>query len=76
MLVGLFASYEWLTTPGYNPENAEHYQAIKDIEYGNALPPLRNLEDVKRVATELGFEVGELYHRLLSFADSPSLLGL
>jgi len=54
---GVFASYEWLTTPNYDSNNEEHVQAIKDIEYGNALPPIRSFEDVKAAAEAVGFEV-------------------
>jgi len=53
----LFASYEWLTTDSYDPNNKEHKKAVDDIEYGNALPPLRTNQKVKDAATSVGFEL-------------------
>jgi len=53
----LFASYEWLTTKNYDPTNKEHKKAIDDLEYGNALPPLRTEALVREAAESVGFEV-------------------
>lgn len=52
----LFASFEWLKTPAYDAGNPEHVRIAQEIEYGNALPPLRNLADVKKAAKTVGFE--------------------
>lgn len=53
----MFASYEWLTTPLYNKDNAKHYQIIAGIAEGNALPGIRDLNDCLKAAKEAGFEV-------------------
>lgn len=52
-----FASYEWLTTENYDPKNKEHVDTIADINEGNALPGIRTIEDVRKAAKEVGFEV-------------------
>ena len=44
---GSFAGYEWLSTPAYNPSNAEHKRVMADIELGNGLPDIRSIEDVR-----------------------------
>lgn len=53
----LFASYEWLTTDLYDPNNKEHVDTIADINEGNALPGIRTLDDVKKAAKNVGFEL-------------------
>ena len=54
---GRFATYEWITTPVYDKENAEHNDILKEIEYGNGLPPLRSRDDVMKAAAAVGFKV-------------------
>lgn len=54
---GLFGSYEWITTPKYDPNNEVHKKAVYDIEYGNGLPPLRNMEQVLSAAKSVGLEL-------------------
>ena len=34
----LFASYEWVATAMFDPDNAEHVRIMDDINYGNGLP--------------------------------------
>ncbi|CAN6463906.1 unnamed protein product [Victoria cruziana] len=53
----LYVSYEWVTTPKYRPENAEHVEIIHGIEQGDALPGLRSYADLPEVARKVGFEV-------------------
>lgn len=52
-----FASYEWLTTDKYDPSNQQHVDTVADINEGNALPGIRTIEDVKKAAEEVGFQV-------------------
>ena len=33
-----FASYEWVSTAQYDPNNAEHVRIIDEINFGNGLP--------------------------------------
>lgn len=51
-----FATYEWIVTDHYDASNPEHVAINKEIEYGNGLPPLRNKQDVKNAAKNVGFE--------------------
>lgn len=34
----LFASYEWVATKLYDPDNADHVRIIDEINFGNGLP--------------------------------------
>lgn len=52
-----FASYEWLTTPIYDSNNAEHVRIVDDIAEGNALPDVRSIPAALDAAKEAGFEV-------------------
>eukprot|EP01062_Namystynia_karyoxenos_P068284 TRINITY_DN626_c0_g1_i1.p1 TRINITY_DN626_c0_g1~~TRINITY_DN626_c0_g1_i1.p1 ORF type:complete len:389 (+),score=152.77 TRINITY_DN626_c0_g1_i1:73-1167(+) len=54
---GRFATYEWITAAGYDSANPDHNNILKEIEYGNGLPPLRSPEDVRRAAAAVGFRV-------------------
>jgi 24-methylenesterol C-methyltransferase len=54
---GLYVSYEWVTTPLYRADNAEHVEIIQGIERGDALPGLRAQEDITSIAKSVGFEV-------------------
>eukprot|EP00983_Pelagomonas_calceolata_P101550 1158706-Pelagomonas_calceolata.AAC.3 len=33
-----FVSYEWVSTPKYNPNNPEHVRIMDEINFGNGLP--------------------------------------
>lgn len=52
-----FGSYEWLKTPMYDPKNADHVRVVDGVAEGNALPDVRDLDDVIAAAKEAGFEV-------------------
>ena len=52
-----FASYEWLKTPLYDPNNPAHVRVVDGVAEGNALPDVRDLADVLAAAKEAGFEV-------------------
>jgi len=58
---GFFGSYEWISTPQFNPSNPEHMKAKILVEKGNALPPLRIKQDVINAAKTVGFEILEEY---------------
>jgi hypothetical protein len=34
----LFASYEWVSTKAFDPNNKEHVRIIDEINFGNGLP--------------------------------------
>ncbi|OVA15971.1 Methyltransferase type 11 [Macleaya cordata] len=53
----LFVSYEWVTTDKYDGDNSEHREVIQGIERGNALPGLRNYDQIAEIAKKVGFEV-------------------
>eukprot|EP01065_Artemidia_motanka_P044709 TRINITY_DN640_c0_g1_i2.p1 TRINITY_DN640_c0_g1~~TRINITY_DN640_c0_g1_i2.p1 ORF type:complete len:384 (+),score=141.77 TRINITY_DN640_c0_g1_i2:61-1152(+) len=52
-----FATYEWITAQDYDAGNAEHNEILKEIEYGNGLPPLRTPADVRKAAEAVGFKM-------------------
>lgn len=54
---GKFFIYEWIKAAGFDGNNAEHLDILRDIEYGNGLPPLRTLDDVKKAAKTAGFVI-------------------
>ncbi|CAI5975508.1 unnamed protein product [Closterium sp. NIES-64] len=53
----LYATYEWVKTHKYDPDNKEHVKIIDDICYGNALPELRSYKEIVEAAEAVGFEV-------------------
>lgn len=53
----LYVTYEWVTTPLFKADNAEHVEIIHGIEHGDALPGLRSWKQVGDIAKEVGFEV-------------------
>lgn len=56
---GTFAGYEWVTTPKYDPNNAEHVAIKKGIEVGNGLPDVNPASHVIDSMRKAGFEVLE-----------------
>ena len=34
----IFMTYEWVTTPAYDPSNAQHVACVDEIIIGNGLP--------------------------------------
>ncbi|XP_024400045.1 24-methylenesterol C-methyltransferase 2 [Physcomitrium patens] len=55
----LYVTYEWVTTPLFRADNAEHVECIHGIEHGDALPGLRSYKQVGEIAKEVGFKVLE-----------------
>jgi 24-methylenesterol C-methyltransferase len=53
----LYVTYEWVTTPQFRADNAEHVEIIHGIEHGDALPGLRSYKEVGEIAKAAGFEV-------------------
>lgn len=39
-----FASYEWVATKNFDPNNPEHVQIMDQINYGNGLPVSKTAE--------------------------------
>lgn len=35
---GLFATYEWVSTKDYDPNNSRHVKVMNSIIFGNGLP--------------------------------------
>jgi len=67
---GRFASYEWVVTDSYNPQNPTH-QALKlGIERGNGLPDLEPSSKIVEALKAAGFEVIEHFDRAPS-TDIP-----
>lgn len=66
---GRFFLYEWITASSYDPTNEAHRAINRDIEYGNGLPPLRSIEDVKKAAAAVGFEVLKEYDLAQELTD-------
>jgi 24-methylenesterol C-methyltransferase len=53
----LYVTYEWVTTPQFRADNAEHVEIIHGIEHGDALPGLRSYKEVGEIAKAAGFQV-------------------
>jgi sterol 24-C-methyltransferase len=58
---GLFAGYEWVMLPSYDPDNIDHVRVKEGIEVGNGLPTLVTGDKIKEALEEAGFEVLEAY---------------
>jgi hypothetical protein len=56
---GLYATYEWVTTPKYDETNEKHRKCKWTIENGNGLPELRTMEQINQAAKDAGFEILE-----------------
>ena len=54
---GVFATYEWVMTPKYDPTNEKHRSIKFEIERGDGLPDLPPQSDVRRCMEEAGFHV-------------------
>jgi 24-methylenesterol C-methyltransferase len=54
---GLYATYEWLTTPQYDRRDPAQAAIIDSICHGNALPDLRTVDDAIAAAEKVGFEL-------------------
>ncbi|ABO97661.1 predicted protein [Ostreococcus lucimarinus CCE9901] len=59
----LFASYEWLRTDQYDPNNKVHVDVVDGIAEGNALPEVRTIEDCVEAAKAAGFDVQFTFDR-------------
>jgi sterol 24-C-methyltransferase len=55
----LFAAYEWLMTPKYDPSNAAHNKVKHDIEVGDGLPSLDTFQVALDALRAAGFEIIE-----------------
>lgn len=60
-----FVSYEWVTTPLFDPKNPEHVKIIDKINYGNGLPNSRPAAECIEAAKRVGFEVVTDYDNAL-----------
>eukprot|EP00210_Caulerpa_lentillifera_P006476 g6188.t1 len=57
----IFVSYEWVTTPQFDPTNPVHVKAIDDINYGNGLPDMRSAKECIEAGKKVGFELVDDY---------------
>jgi sterol 24-C-methyltransferase len=67
---GFFASYEWVTTPKYDPENKHHRHLKHEIEVGDGLPDLEPDHVIVDALRQAGFEVQES----LDLANDPETM--
>ena len=58
---GLFAGYEWVMLPGFNPLDKNHVRIKEGIEVGNGLPTLVGPEHVLECMEKAGFEIIDHY---------------
>lgn len=58
---GCFAAYEWVMTPKYDENNAEHRAIKRGIEEGNSLPPMPPGEGIDEAMKDVGFEMLESF---------------
>jgi sterol 24-C-methyltransferase len=56
---GLFAGYEWVMTPRFNPDNERHRYIKHMIEVGDGVPNLKPVADVTESLRLAGFEILE-----------------
>lgn len=56
---GVFAAYEWVTTPDFDPSNEHQVALKKGIERGNGLPDLEPIDVIVDALKKAGFEVVE-----------------
>jgi sterol 24-C-methyltransferase len=54
---GLFAGYEWVSTPKYDENNKEHKAILQGIEKGNGLPPIISGKECLQALIDAGFEI-------------------
>lgn len=50
-----FVSYEWVSTPAFDPTNEKHVQIIDEINYGNGLPEMRTYAQAEAAGRAVGF---------------------
>jgi sterol 24-C-methyltransferase len=58
---GLFAGYEWVVTPKYDPNNKDHVRIKEGIEVGNGLPTLVPASHILECMEKAGFEIIDSY---------------
>jgi 24-methylenesterol C-methyltransferase len=53
----LFVTYEWVTTPEYDPKNKAHVAIADEIIIGNGLPKLNSWKEAEEAGKNVGFKV-------------------
>jgi hypothetical protein len=71
--VGLYVSYEWVTTPLYHAEDPDHVECIHGIEHGDALSGLRRQDEIANITKEVGLEVVKELELELDLAPPSAL---
>lgn len=62
-----FVTYEWVTTPAFDPANADHVRIIDAINYGNSLPEMRTWAQAEAAGRAVGF----VLERSVDLAAAP-----
>jgi sterol 24-C-methyltransferase len=52
---GVFASYEWLTTSEFDPQNEEHKRIVHDIQEGDGISHMQSITETLSDLKEVGF---------------------
>mmetsp|Transcript_21268 Transcript_21268/g.36218 ORF Transcript_21268/g.36218 Transcript_21268/m.36218 type:complete len:389 (+) Transcript_21268:36-1202(+) len=53
----IFVSYEWVSTPKFNPKDPEHMKVMDEINFGNGLPEMRTWKEAEAAGKSVGFEL-------------------
>ena len=53
----IFATYEWVTTPAFDPNNTRQQAIVDEIVIGNGLPNLRSWKEAEEAGKSVGFEL-------------------
>lgn len=54
---GLFATYEWVSTKDYDPNNSRHVKVMNSIIFGNGLPNIRSWKQAEDAGKNVGFKL-------------------
>lgn len=68
-----FASYEWVSTKEYDPNNKDHVRIMDEINYGNGLPVRVDAHALYVAACNLVPNVSGCLVPLLTAANAPDV---
>lgn len=55
----IFMTYEWVTTPRFDPSNTQHVACVDEIIIGNGLPDMRTWKQAEEAGKAVGFNLLE-----------------
>lgn len=55
----IFMTYEWVTTPKFDPANTAHVACVDEIIIGNGLPDMRSWKQAEEAGRAVGFRLLE-----------------